>query len=99
MEAVSGPESIAFIMALHCGVQSHAVFRVTGAVRLVMQIKRTNFWSRTWPGSTLAEIINVKDVEVIGFPPLQAALDLAHGFIAVTSTDLRGKRDLLASIA
>lgn len=72
MEAVSGPESIAFIMALHCGVQSHAVFRVTGAVRLVM---------------------------MIGFPPLQAALDLAHGFIAVTSTDLRGKRDLLASIA
>ena len=31
-----GAGSIAFIMALHCGVQSHAVFRVTGAVRLVM---------------------------------------------------------------
>ena len=41
----------------------------------------------------------MEDVEVIGFPPLQAALDLAHGFIAVTSTDLRGECDLLASIA
>jgi hypothetical protein len=43
--------------------------------------------------------MNVEDVEVIGFEPLQAALGLAHGFIAITSTDLRGECDLLASIA